>query len=158
MARARGDCGSNAFELGMAEVLHPCLLSSPYFFLRLLRRTGQRIEAVFQVQLYHPKQADDQICDHSVCFVPFAFFQCLECGLTEAFPYTRRMESRNRVDQSGDLIAAADGSDSPRKWSITSATVMKRFTPPNLPSTPSRLRRSRTEERASTAWNWIPWA
>ena len=42
------------------------------------------------------------------------------------------------------------------KCSITSATAVKRFTPPSLPSTPSSRSRSRTEERGSTAWNHRP--
>src|SRR5262245_30592246 len=56
----------------------------------------------------------------------------------------------------GKRLLHSQGADSLRKWSITSATVVKRFTPPNLLSTPSLLSRSRTDERGSTASNRIP--
>src|SRR5436190_17017494 len=39
---------------------------------------------------------------------------------------------------------------------MASATVVKRFTPPSFPSTPSLRKRSRTDARGSTAWNRMP--
>jgi hypothetical protein len=41
---------------------------------------------------------------------------------------------------------------------MPSATVVKRFVPPSFLSTPSLRNRSCTDERGSTAWNWMPLA
>ena len=77
MARARGDCGSNAFELGMAEVLHPCLLSFPYF---LGFYAGQVRESrlFFRSSFIIPdRQTIRFVIARSVSFL-FALFHCLE--------------------------------------------------------------------------------